>query len=260
MNIHTEVTGQGPDIVLLHGWSHDHRIMQPLVQLLEKNYRVTNVDLPGMGQSEWDDRVQSVNASADLLLPRLPERALYIGWSWGGAVAQSIAGRYPERVRRLVLIGSVPRFIETDNWPGVPQPGFQAIFNQNINTYDDFYDFYLQSLAGEFDGDTSSVAYQQVKAILDQKAALRVDDWRKGIYIIDEADLRPEYAKIQCPIDLILGKEDGAVQIDLQKLIALNAKTHIHQMQIGHHMPFWTHPEEFNPMLTTILDKEFKHA
>ena len=65
--------------------------------------RVTAVDLPGAGDSDWNNNFNSVNDVANAMLGALPENAIYLGWSWGGAVSQSIAGRYPERVNHLIL-------------------------------------------------------------------------------------------------------------------------------------------------------------
>lgn len=47
------VTGQGPDVVLLHGWGCNHQHMQPLAKHLQDRFRVTNLDLPGREGCEW---------------------------------------------------------------------------------------------------------------------------------------------------------------------------------------------------------------
>ena len=75
MSIFKEVTGQGDDVVLLHGWGCDHRHMQPIVELLSKHYRVHNFDLPGRRDSDWDTNIKSIHDFADVLLPELPEKS-----------------------------------------------------------------------------------------------------------------------------------------------------------------------------------------
>jgi len=103
MSIFKEVVGQGQDIVILHGWSCNHRMMQPVVNQLSARYRITAVDLPGTGQSDWAPETQSIHDIADQLLPELPAHAIYIGWSFGGLTSISIAARYPERVKRFIV-------------------------------------------------------------------------------------------------------------------------------------------------------------
>src|SRR5689334_4068938 len=117
MHVYKQVTGQGDDVVLLHGWGCDHRYMQPIADALNTSYRVTNVDLPGRGQSHWEDHITNIHDIADLVLPYLPQQATYIPWSFGGLVTLSIASRYPERVKRIIGVTTSPRFVEDTNWP-----------------------------------------------------------------------------------------------------------------------------------------------
>ncbi|NNM58834.1 MAG: alpha/beta fold hydrolase [Legionellales bacterium] len=82
MSIFKIETGQGENIVLVHGWGCDLRQMQPLVEQLSNRYCVTNIDLPGRGQSSWEPQIHTIHDIADYLLPSLPqEKAVYIGWS-----------------------------------------------------------------------------------------------------------------------------------------------------------------------------------
>ena len=43
--------GEGSDIILLHGWGQNIEMMQPLGDKLQKNHRITILDLPGFGKS-----------------------------------------------------------------------------------------------------------------------------------------------------------------------------------------------------------------
>lgn len=255
MNIATYTSGSGQDLVILHGWTHDHRSMRPLIDLLSPHFKVTAADLPGAGGSDWDFNFASVNDSADAMLDSLPDNAIYVAWSWGGAVAQSIAGRYPERVKHLVLIGSVPKFIAEDNWPGVPKPGFKAVFN-DFKSEEKFKKFVIEYYDIEFEnGKVQPQAYAELVNNLDQYgAAVPLDVEVQGINIIDDADLRQEFSRIQCPIDMINGTKDDSVPVNWDKVKALNpTNVHLHFIENAMHMSFWTHPEEFNSILKSAL-------
>ena len=69
--IHTSTTGQGPDLVLLHGWGISSSIWEPVLPLLKPHFRVTTIDLPGIGKSEWDDSLNSLEKYAKYLLPSI---------------------------------------------------------------------------------------------------------------------------------------------------------------------------------------------
>lgn len=254
MKIATFQSGQGADIVLIHGWTHDHHSMQPIIDLLSPHYKVTAVDLPGCGESEWGESINSVNDAADTVLSSLPENAIYIGWSWGGAVCQSIAGRFPERVKQLVLIGSVPKFIEGPDWPAFPQPGFAAAFGEHLNNESAFKNLIFDMYTAEF-GDQQGCAIHQilVDRIKQHGLIIPLPVQKRGLEIIDAADLRQEFSDITCPIDFIIGSEDGAVPVDWDKIKALNANAKVSFIPGAQHFPFMTHPDEFNKLLMSIL-------
>ena len=51
MSLHIDTQGQGPDLILLHGWAMHSGIFAPLLAKLTAHFRVHCVDLPGHGQS-----------------------------------------------------------------------------------------------------------------------------------------------------------------------------------------------------------------
>ena len=48
-------SGQGPALVLLHGWGMNGAIFNPLLEYLNDDFEVLCVDLPGHGKSELVD-------------------------------------------------------------------------------------------------------------------------------------------------------------------------------------------------------------
>lgn len=254
MKVSTFESGAGDDVVVIHGWSHDHGSMRPIIDLLKPHYKVTAVDLPGASDSEWDESFSTINEVVDSMLDALPDNAIYVCWSWGGAVAQSIAGRYPERVKQLVLISSVPKFIEDDDWPGVPKPGFKDAFDfDNDKTYREFLIAYY---GYEFaDNKDTSTAYAELVGNVEKYGpAIPIDIEFQGLGIIDNTDLREEFSQIQCRIDMIHGTKDESVPLDWGKVKALNSRLNLHFIEDAMHMAFWTHPDEFNAILCDVLN------
>ncbi len=256
MNLFKEVTGKGKNVVLLHGWGCDHRHMQPIAELLSKHYRVSNYDLPGRGGSSdaWHDDIESIDDMADCLLHALPENAVYIGWSFGGLLSLSIASRYPERVERYIGICSLPKFIETDNWPAVAKPGFTAPFKAGLaekgvkQFFQDYYDM-------EFEGVSKDALYDHLVDALDDADNIDLDILLQGTEICDSADLRKEFSSVDCPIDLILTANDHSAPAAVYDQVqALNPTANLHVMKVGQHLPFFTHPKEFNEILLSVLN------
>ncbi len=90
--------------------------------------------------------------------------------------------------------------------------------------------------------------------LLDETPEQNLDIFLKGVHICDTTDLRAELKSLKCPIDFILGDEDDSLPVTgHQQIKALNPHVHIHTLNKAHHMPFWTHQEEFNKILNAIL-------
>jgi pimeloyl-ACP methyl ester carboxylesterase len=121
--VHYTVRGpaSGLPVVLVHGLggrSEDWIGLTPY--LVKAGFRVYLPDLPGYGRSEQPaDFSYSVPDEAEAVVGFLDALGLKQvdlgGWSMGGAIAQHLAARHPERVRRLMLfdaagISFVPRW------------------------------------------------------------------------------------------------------------------------------------------------------
>jgi pimeloyl-ACP methyl ester carboxylesterase len=114
VTLHAVVAGEGPLVVLLHGfpefwWSWRHQ----LSALASAGFRAVAVDLRGCGLSDRPDGVGAYSArqlagDVDRLIAALgvERAAAVVGHDWGGVIAYSFAARYPARVERLVILNA----------------------------------------------------------------------------------------------------------------------------------------------------------
>jgi 3-oxoadipate enol-lactonase len=113
-SVRVHATGDGTPVVLLHCLGVDHRLWDDVVGALQTGYRVLTYDLPGHGASATPPARYSIDDVADQLAGIFKAQALsrahVVGMSLGGCVAQAFAGRYPERVAKLVLADTTPLY------------------------------------------------------------------------------------------------------------------------------------------------------
>jgi pimeloyl-ACP methyl ester carboxylesterase len=109
-NLFLRQTGNGPDVVLLHGLG-DSSIGWQFIEpgLREAGYRVLVWDALGAGRSERPAKADySISAHVDRLEEMLValeiREAVFVGHSLGGSEALLLAQRNPEKVRALCLI------------------------------------------------------------------------------------------------------------------------------------------------------------
>jgi poly(3-hydroxyalkanoate) depolymerase len=105
-------TGEGEPLLLINGLGANLEMWQPLVRELASGRELIAFDLPGTGRSarpRWPLRMPQLARLVTELLDELGHAQLdVLGYSLGGIVAQELAHRAPERIRRLVLCATTP--------------------------------------------------------------------------------------------------------------------------------------------------------
>lgn len=110
--------GKGPPVLLIHGIPTSSLLWRDIIPVLAKTHRVIAPDMLNYGKSDKPEHVDvSIAAQARLMVGVLDalgiRRADVVSHDIGGGVAQIIAVRYPERVKKLVLSNAVC----FDSWP-----------------------------------------------------------------------------------------------------------------------------------------------
>lgn len=120
VGIHYEVAGNGPAVLLSHGYSATCRMWDAQVAALQDRYRVVTWDMRGHGQSNYPEdgaQYSEQHTVADMaaILREVDEtRAVIGGLSLGGVMSLAFHLRHPETTRALMLFDTGPGF-KNDN-------------------------------------------------------------------------------------------------------------------------------------------------
>jgi poly(3-hydroxyoctanoate) depolymerase len=113
-------TGSGPPLVLVTGIGANLDMWQPFLGFV-RGREVIAFDPPGAGGSQRPPRplrMPALAAVVDSLLDALGLGAVdVLGYSFGGGLAQQLAHRAPDRVRRLILCATAPGLGGVPPWP-----------------------------------------------------------------------------------------------------------------------------------------------
>ena len=110
VRLHCVVEGDGPLVLLLHGFPETSRAWRKQIPALAKRFRVVAPDLRGYGGSDKPKGIAAYRTSvvADDIVALIhafgAERAHVVGHDWGGGVAWTVATAHPEAVDRLVVL------------------------------------------------------------------------------------------------------------------------------------------------------------
>ena len=224
--------GDGPSLVLLHGWAFNSDIFQSLIDKYKANYRITVIDLPGHGRSRDIDG--DIESWCNELTKIIPEKSILLGWSLGGLLSTYIASQI--EISKLILVAATPCLINNENWNyGISSEVFDqfAINLKNDSTKSLKRFVSLQSK----DKSQLQELYKSIQKYPPSYSALN-----NGLEIIIHSDLRDIYKDITVPKTTILGSLDTLVPVKIKEWYeAVGSQTSI---ICSGHLPF--------------IDKDFK--
>jgi pimeloyl-ACP methyl ester carboxylesterase len=116
VELYYEVHGEGPALLLTHGYSATSQMWRGQIEPLSKNHTLIVWDMRGHGQSDYPDdpgaysEAATVADMAALLDAAGAETAIVGGLSLGGYMSLAFHLAHPERVRALVIIDTGPGY------------------------------------------------------------------------------------------------------------------------------------------------------
>lgn len=232
-----------PALVLVHGAGNDHQVWPVDVRYLPA-YAVYALDLPGHGRSTPPGR-RTVTAYADdvaafIQALKLPT-AVIVGHSMGGAVAQMMALRHPQRVAGLVLIGT-----------GAHLPVSDAILNGALTDFTATVDFITRYSWAR--GAPAALVAEDHQRLAQTDPQVLHDDF----VACHEFNVMDRLPFIHVPTLVIAGEVDKMTPPTFSHFLA----THIPQAELvtiagaGHKM-MWEQPAQVSAAISVFLRTAF---
>ena len=205
--------GDGPPVILSHGFLMDREMFEPQVAALRDSYRVITWDERGFGQTEFDGEPFSYWDSALDCLGLLDhlgiERAVLGGMSQGGFISLRAALLAPDRVRGLILL---------DTQAGVEDPAMAAGYKELFDTW--LAVGPVSELAGVVAG--IIIADPEIDEVWITKWQARDRSLVELPFdcLMSRDDITDRLAEIQCPALVVHGTSDTAIAMELAHALA----------------------------------------
>ncbi|MDO3379235.1 alpha/beta fold hydrolase [Geoalkalibacter halelectricus] len=249
-------TGHGRPLLLLHGWSLSSAAFSELLTELGREFRVIAPDLRGHGFSAAAQGCGLDDFAADLhaLITAMDlDRLALGGWSLGGQVALRLAQALPERIERLLLIATTPRFVSAEDWPhGLPVGQVRSLGRNLQRAFEKTLGEFFNLLFGA--DEISSDRYRQILGFAVRAGRLPHPDTALGaLDTLRDVDLRGELTAIGCPTLVLHGREDRIIPPGAGRFVAQAiAGARWCEMPGVGHAPFFSRPAQ-----TLDLFREF---
>lgn len=232
----------GAPLVFIHGAGDSHLVWNGQVAAFADTARVFALDLPGHGRSTGAGRttvyVYAV-AVREFLDALNLERAIVVGVSMGGAIAQTLAVEFPERVMGLGLIGTgaklrvAPAFLQ----------GIQTDFESAARVLMESY--YAADAAME-------LKEKSLRQLLSTGAEITYGDYAA----CDTFDLRARLDEIHAPTLIVCGRDDKMTPPRYSEYLAQHiAGAQYHCIENAGHMTMLEQPGAFNAILGAWLER-----
>jgi haloacetate dehalogenase len=231
------VAGDGPPVLLLHGFPQTHYCWHLVAPGLADGHTVVVCDLKGYGESRsapggprgegYSNRERAAEFVA--VMARLGfERFSVVGHDRGGRVSYRMALDHPASVQRLAVLNIVPTVDQFDQmaqgaaveyWPwfflAQPPPFAERVISASA-------DYVLRSILESWPADPDAISEEAVEEYLRGFTPETIPgicaDYRASFHLDRQmdADDRDAGRRIRCPVLVHWGSEEGAMSDSLE--------------------------------------------
>jgi pimeloyl-ACP methyl ester carboxylesterase len=252
--IYYEVSGNGPDLVLLHPFPAHHGTWLPVAEMLSNRHRVITPDLRGLGKSAAVDGPATMEKHTEDLVRVLDDsgvgRAIFAGNSVGGYILFEFWRRFRERVSALIFVDTKAA-ADTDDARKARLAAAEEVLKRGSEP---FIDAQIPKLMGESTHRNRPDLVQAAKAMMMQASPSGIAAVQQGMAA--RADSTATLKTIVVPTLIIVGEEDTLTPIAEMEKIHLEVRGSVMRRvpKAGHYSPY-EQPQEVHKIFRDFLGK-----
>lgn len=237
--------GNGPAVILSHGFLMDHTMFDAQVAALSPSYRVITWDERGFGETRANEEFTYWDSARDALalLDHLGiDKAIVGGMSQGGFLSLRVALLAPERVRGLILL---------DTQAGTEDPATVEPYNALHATWLEHGPAPVQDIVASL-----ILGPGEWTEWFTKWAALEPDQFTAAFHcLMHRDDITERLGEISCPALIIHGTADASIPMEKAEILRdrIAGATTLVAVDGGPHAANMTHPEEVNAAILRFL-------
>ncbi len=253
-SISYEVKGAGLPVMLVHGFTEDHRIWDLLLVGMEDKYYGILPDLPGSGRSVFNRDLTELKDFAEALYAITDaeniSRMVLIGHSMGGYISLAFAEKYPDKLSGLGLFHS-------SSYADSPEKKESRDKNIQFIQKNGSALFVGQAIPGLFSDEFKSEHPEEIRRLVSLYANFEQESLVQYLHAMKQRPVTSEVLKsIDKPVLFIMGKEDKAVPLkDALEQCHLPQVSYIHILTHTAHMGMIENTSLCNSFIDQFLEQ-----
>lgn len=249
-----EVRGSGLPVMMVHGFTEDRRIWDPVLSGIDIKYKWILPDLPGSGGSDYNGSYSQIKDFAELI-PAIMDNEnimdlVLIGHSMGGYISLAFADKYPEKIRALGLFhsSSYPDSIEKKD---ARDKNIRFITNNGAAPFVD------TAIPGLFSDGFKTDHPEQIRRLIDRYANFTPESLVQYLEAMKNRPATTGVLKsITKPVLFIMGEEDKAVPVkDMLEQCHIPQISYIHILTHTAHMGMIENTSLCNSLIDRFLEQ-----
>lgn len=257
--LHYESIGRGQPIILLHGWINSWAVWRDFMIALPQSgrYRVYALDFWGFGDSAKgvqtpvaSFQISSYVAMVHQFMDSLGiQQAPVFGHSMGGTVALQMALNYPERVKKVAVVGSPIVGTSLNQFLQLAGYGWIA---RLVWRYPIMLHSLMRFLLAKDSKKVRTMIFRDVQRTT-------IESFFRSIGDLRDTDLREFLPSLQVPTLGIYGVNDNIVHPNNADLLKQSVQeAQVIMMMHSRHFPMTDEPEQFMETLNQFLNNGTK--
>lgn len=257
--LNVEAAGQGPPVVLLHGFTGSARGWTRVVEALAPEFTTLAIDIIGHGQSDSPADVgryrmeQVVEDLVRVLRAAGYERAAWLGYSMGGRTALQVAVHHPDAVSALVLEGASPGLATAEEREA--RVAADEVLAQRLERdgIEPFIDFWQSIPLFASQASLPSAVWEVQRAGRLRNSIVGLATSLRGMGTGSQPALHDRLSEVRVPALLLAGELDIRYTGIAQEMARSLPDAAMHTVPGGGHAAHLEQPERFNALVLDFL-------
>ena len=228
-------------LVFLHGWGVESQLWFKIIPfLIDKNYSLYFLDLPGFGKSQIPSKAYNVDDYKNIVCEFIKKLELkninLIGHSFGGRITIKLAAENPDFLKKIVLVDSA------------------GIYHQKL--FKTFKLLIASIIRPLFQFSFMKSFRQKIYQLIGSEEYLTIPALSETFAHIVSEDLTSHLSKIKLPTLIIWGDKDNNEASTLEDAHLMNkniSNSKLKLLKKAEHFSFLDQPEEFVKALTDFI-------